>query len=222
MSKNSDQTFDVSWMPFLRSCPDMAHSEKWDPEGFLSPFQSTPSEEQLEIIRDVKLTTADTFLDLGCGDGGILVQCATLFGCKSVGIELDADLCEQARAAAKKASVDDLVEIINIDFTKPQVDEVLAHASVVFIYLIPSATAVLSPKLISWLGSCPCAGAGRQSKSRRRVLLSFLWSVSELKDYEIQGGGESPDKTRRYFMYGCVRCGDTAVLQSNARVGTVI
>ena len=57
-----------------------------------------------------KLTQQDVHYDLGSGDGRIVIAAAKQFGARGIGIELDPELVARARAAAKKAGVDSLVE----------------------------------------------------------------------------------------------------------------
>eukprot|EP00741_Cyanophora_paradoxa_P022865 tig00021521_g22085.t1 len=44
------------------------------------------------IIKELKLTKDDVFLDIGCGWGNVVFQVAALVGCRAVGIEVRADL----------------------------------------------------------------------------------------------------------------------------------
>eukprot|EP00741_Cyanophora_paradoxa_P007405 tig00001127_g7164.t1 len=44
------------------------------------------------IIKELKLTKDDVFLDIGCGWGNVVFQVAAMVGCRAVGIEIQKDL----------------------------------------------------------------------------------------------------------------------------------
>ena len=67
----------------------------------LAPFVPVPRSVGTTMLELAKLQPGKTVLDLGCGDGRLLVQAVTEFGAKrAVGYELDAELVVAARTAA--------------------------------------------------------------------------------------------------------------------------
>lgn len=61
-------------------------------KSLLTPFVT-------RLIRILNITEADTFYDIGCGNGSILFQVACLTGAKCVGIEISEHNAEVAREA---------------------------------------------------------------------------------------------------------------------------
>jgi len=51
------------------------------------------------IVRLMKITSNDTFYDLGCGNGSVMFQVAYMTGARCVGVELSAQNAELARQA---------------------------------------------------------------------------------------------------------------------------
>ena len=66
----------------------------------------TPAYVLSKIVKIANLHPEDTFLDLGCGDGRVLVAVAEKSGATCVGYEINAQVAEaaEARAAASSAS----------------------------------------------------------------------------------------------------------------------
>lgn len=95
------------------------------------------------------LATADIghqhrIVDLGCGDGRVLIEAAQLLGCHGVGYELDPGLADIARGEVKRAGVSDLVEIVTGDARSAEV----GHADLVFAFLPAAAIGeILEPSL---------------------------------------------------------------------------
>ncbi len=86
----------------------------------------------LEPLFDhVGLSTDDTIVDLGCGDGRILISAAKHTGCKAKGVEQNAALVDEARHAADAAGVGYLVEVSQGSALNYPLDD----ASVVFMFL---------------------------------------------------------------------------------------
>ena len=101
-----------------------------------------PTEESSSTNGDRR--SAPLVIDLGCGDGRVLIEAARHFGCLARGYETDADLAVRARRAAVKAGVADRVQIVEADAATAE----LSDADVVFAFLPPEAfAAVLRPTL---------------------------------------------------------------------------
>jgi ubiquinone/menaquinone biosynthesis C-methylase UbiE len=81
--------------------------ELWG-DGYLSPGGP---EEVARVLEGVDLA-GRTVLDIGCGAGGITAALARDYGAaKVIGIDVEAPVCEAARAQAEKSGVADRVEI---------------------------------------------------------------------------------------------------------------
>ena len=87
------------------------------------------------------LRRGETLIDVGAGDGRILVEAARKFGARATGIEIDPERVARIKGRLRSTGVE--AEIIQADFMT--VD--LSPANVVVIYLSDSANAKLAPKL---------------------------------------------------------------------------
>jgi predicted RNA methylase len=63
------------------------------------------------MLRVAGVTQDDTVLDLGCGDGRIVVTAAEEFGAKGLGVELDPALAQAAAEAVQRKGLGDRVHI---------------------------------------------------------------------------------------------------------------
>ena len=111
-----------------------------EPDVIFVPTPQDVAETMLDLAR-VKKT--DVVVDLGCGDGRIVVGAAKKYGCRAVGYDLDPECVRLARAAVKAAGVEDLVRIEERDLF--EVD--LAGATVAALYLSEKLNARLVPQL---------------------------------------------------------------------------
>jgi predicted RNA methylase len=75
----------------------------------------------------------DVVYDLGCGDGRIVIAAAKKYGARGVGVDLDPARIREARANAKKAGVEQLVNFEVGDMFKTD----LTQATDVTLYLLP-------------------------------------------------------------------------------------
>jgi len=108
------------------------------------PFVTTP-EEVVERMLALAGTHADDYVvDLGSGDGRIVIAAAKQFGARGLGVDLDAQLVEQSRANARRAGVAGRVEFAERDVLRTD----LSRASVVTVYLLPSLIDRLQPKFL--------------------------------------------------------------------------
>lgn len=114
------------------------------PEVSFGPFVPTPMPVVEEMLKLANVTKDDIVYDLGCGDGRIVIMAVKKFGAKGVGIDIDAGLIEKCKESAKREGVSDRVRFIAEDAMKSDVRD----ATVVTLYVLPSAMLKLRPKLL--------------------------------------------------------------------------
>ena len=115
------------------------------PAPRLAPFNPTHPDGAALALRLLGLGPDDLLVDLGCGDGRLLVEAVRLHGCRARGVELCPDLCERAQRAAAEAGVPAHVllgDAAEHDFS---------DATAVFVYLVPGGLRLLLPRLIEAL-----------------------------------------------------------------------
>jgi Histone methylation protein DOT1 len=103
----------------------------------------TPQELVDKMLDMAKITPSDFLVDLGSGDGCIVITAAKR-GTRGVGIEYNPDLVELSKMNAIKAGVKDIVEFLktdlfNYDFSK---------ATVLTLFLLPEINLRLRPRIL--------------------------------------------------------------------------
>lgn len=83
-----------------------------------------------------------TLVDLGCGDGRILVTAASRYGARAIGVELNPTSVALARSNAEAAGVSDLVTVVPGDVRKIDLP-----ADIVTMYLFPELIDAVWPKI---------------------------------------------------------------------------
>jgi SAM-dependent methyltransferase len=105
------------------------------------PFWAATSDERIdEALRLAGLRPGERLLDLGCGDGRVLLRAAEAYGAQVSGVELDPVLAATARELLEAAGVDGTV--LEADF-----ESVPIEADVVFAFLSPATLQRLRPRL---------------------------------------------------------------------------
>lgn len=107
------------------------------------PFVPSPQIVVDEMLLLANVTKDDFVIDLGSGDGRILISAAAKFGARGIGVDLDEVLVYQSEAAAQNAGVADRVQFLRQDLFKTD----LSKATVITLYLLPGVTQRLRPRL---------------------------------------------------------------------------
>ncbi len=108
------------------------------------PFVPTPYVVIEEMLRLAKVTPQDFVMDLGSGDGRVLITAAKKFGARGMGVDLDPDLVAQSRESAAEAGVADRVQFLQQDLFKTDLNQ----ATVITMYLLPGVMMRLRPVLL--------------------------------------------------------------------------
>ena len=113
-----------------------------------APFITTPPEVVARMLAMARTGPEDFVIDLGSGDGRIVIHAAQAHGARGLGVDLDAALVARARVSAARAGVADRVRFDVRDALRTD----LSAASVVTIYLLPFLLDLLEPRLLEGLG----------------------------------------------------------------------
>jgi SAM-dependent methyltransferase len=117
------------------------------PAGTLDvPYEPSAPEVVRAMVELAGVSPRDVVYDLGCGDGRIVVEAARR-GARGVGVDLDPQRIEEARANARAAGVEDRVELRVGDLFETDV----SPATVVMLYLWPHVNLRLRPQLLAQL-----------------------------------------------------------------------
>src|SRR5258706_8151451 len=126
----------------LASAPARAQSWGWD-DGTV-PYVQTPMEIVERMLRMAEVRPGDSVIDLGSGDGRIVVEAAKR-GAKGLGVDLDPNLVKLATQNAQRAGVADRARFEVRDIFETD----LSRATVVTLYLLPDFNAKLLPRLLA-------------------------------------------------------------------------
>jgi len=109
------------------------------------PFITTPDRVTLAMLELARVGPADHVIDLGSGDGRIVITAAKRFGARGLGVEIVPELVRKSRALARAAGVAERVEFREQDLFATD----LGRASVVTMYLLPAVNLQLRPRLLA-------------------------------------------------------------------------
>ena len=111
------------------------------------PYVPTPANVIDTMLELALVNTGDYLIDLGSGDGRIVIAAAKKYGARGMGIELDGNLVFAANADAKRQGVAGKVSftrgnLFAMDFTR---------ATVLTLYLLPQINMQLRPRILNEL-----------------------------------------------------------------------
>jgi len=111
------------------------------------PYVPTPPAVVNAMLDMAGVGPRDFVVDLGSGDGRIVLAAATQRGASGVGVDIDPGLVGRANAAARAAGVAQRAHFVTQDVMKAD----LGRATVVTLYLLPEMMGRLRPKLLAEL-----------------------------------------------------------------------
>jgi hypothetical protein len=111
------------------------------------PYVPTPEDVVAEMVRLAQLDSSDTLIDLGSGDGRIVIAAAQQYGARGIGIDIDPQRIRESNENAQKAGVTDRVQFIQGNLFEAD----LSQATAVTMYLLPRVNLDLRPKLLAEL-----------------------------------------------------------------------
>jgi ribosomal protein L11 methylase PrmA len=121
---------------------------QWE-EGKDVPYVPTPPDVVEAMLNLAGVKSGDFVVDLGCGDGRIVIMAAQKFGARGKGVDFNPTRIQEAHENARKAGVEDRVQFVQGDFFDADIHE----ASVVTLYLLPDVNLKLRPKLLKDLSA---------------------------------------------------------------------
>lgn len=112
-----------------------------------SHYVPTPQSVVDKMLQVAKVGARDFVVDLGSGDGRIVITAATKFGARGFGVEIDPKLIRLSNQLAARAGVSERAAFFERDLYQTD----LSPASVVTLYLLPEVVLMLRPKILSTL-----------------------------------------------------------------------
>jgi hypothetical protein len=108
------------------------------------PYVPTPQNVVNRMLEIAKVGPQDYLIDLGSGDGRIIITAAEKYGARGFGVDLNPTRIEEANENARAARVTDKVQFFQRDLFETD----LTSATVITMYLLPRVNLELRPKLL--------------------------------------------------------------------------
>jgi hypothetical protein len=112
-----------------------------------TPYVQTPQNVVDRMLEVAKVGSKDFVIDLGSGDGRMIITAAKKHGARGFGVDLDRRLVTLSNRLAAKAGVSERAVFYERDIYQTD----LSPASVVTIYLLPEVNLMMRPRLIAML-----------------------------------------------------------------------
>ena len=136
------------FMAALGVCPAFAWGQAPAPLGQVSKdsvWVPTPERVIRRMLQMADTTRDDLVVDLGSGDGRIPLYAAKHFGARAIGVELEGNLVQFSRTAAKAQGVSHLAQFVQQDLYEADISK----ATVIALYISPGVMDRLKPKLLA-------------------------------------------------------------------------
>ena len=153
------------------------------------PYVATPSNVVAAMLEMARVTADDYLLDLGSGDGRIVLEAARKSGARGRGVELDAHLVTMANEAAKRQELAGQVTFVQgnlfyVDIGQP---------TVVTMYLLPQINPQLRPRIL------------RELKPGTRVVSHDFdmgdWKPDQRREVAVPNKSYGPPVSQVYLWY---------------------
>lgn len=107
------------------------------------PYVTTPQNVVDAMLELGGVGPADMLIDLGSGDGRIVLTAARRWGTRGLGLEIDPRLAAHANEAARREGLDGRARFVVEDIFSAD----LSAATVITMYLLPDVNLALRPRL---------------------------------------------------------------------------
>jgi SAM-dependent methyltransferase len=120
------------------------HAQSWAWDDGTTPYVQSPAEVVDRMLRLAAPRPGEYLIDLGSGDGRIVVEAAKRYGARGLGVDLEPRLVKLATDNARKAGVESLARFEVKDFFELD----FSGADIISAYLLPEVNLKLMPKLL--------------------------------------------------------------------------
>jgi len=165
------------------AAPAWADELDWRP-----PFITTPPQVVERMLEMAGTRPDDLVIDLGSGDGRIVIAAAQKFGARALGIELDRALVQKSRANAIGAKVAERATFVEGDVLAADI----SRATVVTVYLLPALMGKLQARFIGELAP------GTRIVSHEFTMAGWLPDRSETVRLKARHSGQG-DESRLHL-----------------------
>lgn len=109
------------------------------------PYVPTPQAVVDRMLEAAQVKSGDYLIDLGSGDGRIVVTAAKRFGIRGFGVDINPERIREANDNARRAGVAGQVSFSQADLFTTD----LSNATVITMYLLPRVNIELRPRLLA-------------------------------------------------------------------------
>ena len=118
-----------------------------EPVKNAGPYVPSPQSVVADMLKIADVGPKDFVIDLGSGDGRIVLTAAKVFGASGFGVEIKDDLVVKANQAARAEGIADRVRFMKQDLFKTDISQ----ATVLTMYLLPDTVNLLKDKFLAEL-----------------------------------------------------------------------
>ena len=147
------------------------------------PYLPTPEDVALRMLELANPLKGELLVDLGCGDGRILILASELYGCRCIGYEIDSNLIREALRNIRSRGIRN-VRVLKRDLFKADISK----ADILTLYLTPKALEVLSKRIVG------------EMKNGARVV-SHDYEVPGLKPLRVEYVETHGVHTHKIYLY---------------------
>ncbi len=112
-----------------------------------TPYVPTPQGVVDKMLDMAQVKAGDMVIDLGSGDGRIMITAAQRHGAQGFGVEIDPRLVQRSNEEARRLGIADRVKFLRQDLFNTDFHE----ADVLTLYLLPDVNIALRPKILAEL-----------------------------------------------------------------------
>jgi len=132
---------------FILVVASTARGADLQPEKDAGPYVPSPQSVVSDMLRYADVGPEDFLIDLGSGDGRIVLTAAKVFGARGFGVEIKEQLVKKANEDAQKEGIAERVRFIKQDLFKTD----LSQATVITMYLLPDTVNLLKDRFLNEL-----------------------------------------------------------------------
>jgi len=126
------------------SCAAFAQAQEKELD---TPYVPTPQAVVDRMLDMAQVKAGEMVIDLGSGDGRIMITAAQRHGAQGFGVEIDPRLVQRSNEEARRLGIADRVKFLRQDLFNTDVHE----ANVLTLYLLPDVNIALRPKILAEL-----------------------------------------------------------------------
>jgi hypothetical protein len=128
-------------------CFGIAQAQDLQPVKDAGPYVPSPQSVVSDMLRYADVGPTDFLIDLGSGDGRIVLTAAKVFGARGFGVEIKDELVKKSNEAAKNEGLAERVRFMKQDLFKTD----MSQATVITMYLLPDTVNLLKDKFLAEL-----------------------------------------------------------------------